>query len=234
MKCAEPWKKIVVLLKDSWKTFRRTYFSEVTSQAAQAPAVRWSPCEIRVSEIIRVCMGIFTAALRNKKLSQILNTNISPYFQSALLAIWPLTMLKRTHFSELSISRFTHKRSTRLHTPLPNARLEKRNSNLKITRRPKAVSFHFEIFHYLPSFFLLRPLLIMDEFEHELSKPKQKVEANNTDTRFDNSQQNAKTEFTNYFIINFLNNLKKKTLLFEFADIRELDRTWLMQYGLSC
>ena len=87
-------KKIVVLLKDSWKTFRRTYFSEVTSQAAQAPAVRWSPCEIRVSEIIRVCMGIFTAALRNKKLSQILNTNISPYFQSALLAIWPLTMLK--------------------------------------------------------------------------------------------------------------------------------------------
>ena len=103
-----------------------------------------------------------------------------------------------------------------------------------ITRRPQEVSFHFEIFHYLPSFFLLRPLLILDEFEHELSKPKQKAEANNTDTRFDNSQQNAKTEFTNCFIINFLNNLKKKTLLFEFANIRELDRTWLMQYGLSC
>ena len=131
--------------------------------------------------------GIFTAALRNKKLSQILNTNTSPYFQSALLAIWPLTMLKRSHFSELSISRFTHKRSTRLHTPLPNARSEKRKSNLKITRRPQEVSFHFEIFHYLPSFFLLRPLLILDEFEHELSKPKQKAEVNNTDTRFDNS-----------------------------------------------
>ena len=131
--------------------------------------------------------GIFTAALRNKKLSQILNTNTSPYFQSALLAIWPLTMLKRSHFSELSISRFTHKRSTRLPTPLPNARFEKRNSNLKITRRPHEVSFHFEIFHYLPSFFLLRPLLILDEFEHELSKPKQKAEVNNTDTRFDNS-----------------------------------------------
>ena len=139
------------------------------------------------SEIIRVCMGIFTAALRNKKLSQILNTNTSPYFQSALLAIWPLTMLKRSHFSELSISRFTHKRSTRLHTPLPNARSGKRKSNLKITRRPQEVSFHFEIFHYLPSFFLLRPLLILDEFEHELSKPKQTAEVNNTDTRFDNS-----------------------------------------------
>ena len=139
------------------------------------------------SEIIRVCMRIFTAALRNKKLGQILITNTSPYFQSALLAIWPLTMLKRSHFSELSISRFTHKRSTRLHTPLPNARFEKRKSNRKITRRPQEVSFHFEIFHYLPSFFLLRPLLILDEFEHELSKPKQKAVANNTDTRFDNS-----------------------------------------------
>ena len=152
-----------------------------------------SSCEMIIlrnkshGEIIRVCMGIFTTALRNKKLSQILNTNTSPYFQSALLAIWPLTMLKRSHFSELSISRFTHKRSTRLHTPLPNARFEKRKSNLKITRRPQEVSFHFEIFHYLPSFFLLRPLLILDEFEHELSKPKQKAEVNNTDTRFDNS-----------------------------------------------
>ena len=139
------------------------------------------------SEIIRVCMGIFTTALRNKKLSQILNTNTSPYFPSALLAIWPLTMLKRSHFSELSVSRFTHKRNTRLHTPLPNARFEKRKSNVKITRRPQEVSFHFEIFHYLPSFFLLRPLLILDEFEHESSKPKQKAEVNNTDTRFDNS-----------------------------------------------
>ena len=40
-------------------------------------------------------------------------------------------MLKRTHFSELSISRFTtckrkHEKSPRLHTPFPNARSEKR------------------------------------------------------------------------------------------------------------
>ena len=105
------------------------------------------------SEIIRVCMGIFTAALRNKKLSQILNTNTSPYFQSALLAIWPLTMLKRTHFSELSISRFTHKRSTRLHTPLPNARFEKRKSNLKITRRHKKFPFTLRSFITSPASF---------------------------------------------------------------------------------
>ena len=29
--------------------------------------------------IIRVCMGIFTTALRNKKIRQILNKNTSPY-----------------------------------------------------------------------------------------------------------------------------------------------------------
>ena len=58
-------------------------------------------------EIIRVCMGIYTTALRNNKISQILNKNTSPYFHSALLVIWPLTMLKRIRFSELSISRST-------------------------------------------------------------------------------------------------------------------------------
>ena len=52
-------------------------------------------------------MRIFTTTLRNKKYSQILNKNTSPYFHSASLAIGPFTMLKRTHFSELSISRFT-------------------------------------------------------------------------------------------------------------------------------
>ena len=44
-------------------------------------------------------MRIFTTTLRNKKYSQILNKNTSPYFHSASLAIGP--------FSELSISRFT-------------------------------------------------------------------------------------------------------------------------------
>ena len=55
----------------------------------------------------RVCMGIFTTALRNKKISQILTKNTSPYFHSALLVIWPLTTLKGTHLSELSILRFS-------------------------------------------------------------------------------------------------------------------------------
>ena len=58
-------------------------------------------------EIIGVCMGIFTTALGNKKCSQILHKNISPYLHRASLAISPLTTFKRTHFSELSISRFT-------------------------------------------------------------------------------------------------------------------------------
>ena len=57
---------------------------------------------------IRVCMGIFMTALRKKKYCQILN-NIS------YLAILPqcvacclnITMLKRSHFSKLSISRVT-------------------------------------------------------------------------------------------------------------------------------
>ena len=50
---------------------------------------------------------MFTNALRNKKVSQILNKNYSPYFHSASLVIWPLTTLKGTHFSELSIPRFS-------------------------------------------------------------------------------------------------------------------------------
>ena len=50
-------------------------------------------------------MGIITTALGKKNYRQILNKNISPYFQSALLVVSPLTMLKRSHFSEFSISR---------------------------------------------------------------------------------------------------------------------------------
>ena len=78
------------------------------SQVAQDPAVGWSSCELRVMaklkefvwEYLRPLLGI-------KKYNQILNKNTSPYFHSASLVIWPLTVLKRTHFSELSISRFT-------------------------------------------------------------------------------------------------------------------------------
>ena len=57
--------------------------------------------------IIRVCMGIFTTAPRNKKIRQTLNKNISPYFQSVSLVIWPLNLMNRAHLSELFISRFS-------------------------------------------------------------------------------------------------------------------------------
>ena len=57
--------------------------------------------------IIRVCMGIFTTALRNKKIRQILNKNTSPYFHSVSLVIWPLNLMNRAHLSELFISRFS-------------------------------------------------------------------------------------------------------------------------------
>ena len=50
--------------------------------------------------IIRICMGIFIIALRNKKIRQILNKNTSPYFHSVSLAIWPLTLMKRAHFKK--------------------------------------------------------------------------------------------------------------------------------------
>ena len=60
-------------------------------------------------------MGIFTTAIRNKKIRRILKKkNTSPYFHCVLLVIWPLTLTKRTHFSELSVSRFStfHKNYT--------------------------------------------------------------------------------------------------------------------------
>ena len=50
--------------------------------------------------------------------------------------------------------------------------------------------------------------------------PKQKAEANNTDTRFDNSGYHAKIEFNKCFIITFLNN-RKRGHLSEFAKISE-------------
>ena len=72
-----------------------------------------SSCEMIIvhnnspSEIIRVCMRIFTTALRNKTIRQILNKNTSPYFHSVSLVIWSLSLMKRTHLRKLSISRFS-------------------------------------------------------------------------------------------------------------------------------
>ena len=44
------------------------------------------------------CWATFLAAI---------HVHDSPYFHSVSLVIWPLTLMKRTHFSELSISRFS-------------------------------------------------------------------------------------------------------------------------------
>ena len=57
--------------------------------------------------IIRDCMGICTTALRNEQIRQFLNKNTSPYFHSVSPVIWPLTLMKKTHFGELSISGFS-------------------------------------------------------------------------------------------------------------------------------
>ena len=71
-----------------------------------------SSCEIIILHnshgvIIRVCMRIFTTALRNKTIHQILNKNNTPYFHSVSLVIWPFT---------LTISRFsTYIRKAFLH-----------------------------------------------------------------------------------------------------------------------
>ena len=59
------------------------------------------------SEIIRVCMRIFTTALRNKKNKSNPQWKYLALFHSASLVIWPLTLMKGTHFSELSISKFS-------------------------------------------------------------------------------------------------------------------------------
>ena len=61
-------------------------FSLLSSQAAQALKMIILRNDSH-GETRGVCIGIFTTALRNNKISQILTKNTSPYFQSALLAI---------------------------------------------------------------------------------------------------------------------------------------------------
>ena len=72
-----------------------------------------SSCEMIIfhNNSYSVCMRIFTIALKNKTIRQILNKNTSPYFHRVSLVIWPFTLMKRTHFNQLSISRFFIRRS---------------------------------------------------------------------------------------------------------------------------
>ena len=52
--------------------------------------------------------------------------NASPYFHSASLVVWTLTLLKRGHYSELSISKFPTPARKQGRTLFPNTRSEKR------------------------------------------------------------------------------------------------------------
>ena len=98
------WSSKVRLTED--KGTHPAFFPEVwellyTGSTTGGPS---SSCEMIIlrnnsnSEIMRVCMGIFTIALRNKKMHQILIKNTSPYFHSVSIVIWQLTLTKRTHF----------------------------------------------------------------------------------------------------------------------------------------
>ena len=138
---------LVVTRGDSWsRVVTRGVLSDmiigILSWSTGGPS---SSCEMIILRnnshggIIRVCMGIFTTALRNKKIRQILKKNTSPYFHSVSFVIWPLTLMKRAHFSELFISRFsTYIRKAQgwtLHFRTPDPRSEK--SKLKMTGCPQ-------------------------------------------------------------------------------------------------
>ena len=87
--------------------------------------------------------------------------NTSLYFHSTLLVLWLPTLLQRGYLNDLSISRFTtHRRRTRLHTPFPHTRSEKRKiwaQNDRAAKNPTqnpstytVVSFQFPTNSILP------------------------------------------------------------------------------------
>ena len=150
-----------IFVPSSWRIF--VYFSAIIQVPSRGSFIRCeclsfattttggpsSSCEMIILRnnshggIIRVCMGIFTTALRNKKIRQILKKNTSPRFHSVLLVIWPLTLMKRAHLSELFISRFsTYIRKAQgwtHHFRTPDPRSEK--SKLKMTGRPQICDY---------------------------------------------------------------------------------------------
>ena len=76
--------------------------------------------------IIRVCMGIFTTALRNKKIRQILNKK-KPHLTYSAYCLLSDRLLwwkeqRVFHFEVFNV----HKKSPKLNTLFPNARSEKR------------------------------------------------------------------------------------------------------------
>ena len=78
--------------------------------------------------ILRVCMGIFTTALRNKKIRQILKKKyltLLPQRIACYLTAYfdeKSAFQRVVHFLVFNV----HKKSSRLNNPFPNARSEKR------------------------------------------------------------------------------------------------------------
>ena len=92
----------------------------------------------RNAENLRVCTGILTTLLGSKNTIKFSMKNASPYFHSAPLVVWAPTLLKRGHYSELSISKFPtpkRKQGCSLHFRTPDPRSEK--SMLKMNERPQ-------------------------------------------------------------------------------------------------
>ena len=120
----------------------------VDLQAAQAPVVWWSSCEIRVMANTRFCVGIFATALRNKINSppQILQKNTSPTFTvhrllSDHLLCWKEPILANYPF----LGYYIHKWSPRLHTPFPNTQSEKQiiqAHNYQMVTNPMRIQAH--------------------------------------------------------------------------------------------
>ena len=109
------WNLITNLFLRLWKSiiYAKSVFLAMRCNAIQSICTTGGPsssCEMIILRnnshggIIRVCMGIFTTALRNKKIRQILNKNTSPYFHSVSLVIWSLNLMNRAHLSELNNS----------------------------------------------------------------------------------------------------------------------------------
>ena len=73
-----------------WRYNQFIDYSQLSANGTGGPS---SSCEMIILHnnshggIIRVCMRIFTTALRNKTIRQILNENNAPYFHSVSLFI---------------------------------------------------------------------------------------------------------------------------------------------------
>ena len=78
-----------------------------STQAAQAPAVRWSSCVINVmAKIYEFVWEYLQPLLGSKNTVKFPMKNISHYFHSASLVVWMLTLSQRGHLSEVSFLEF--------------------------------------------------------------------------------------------------------------------------------